>query len=277
MVRCQSRAFVAGERPLAFAHRGGSGLWPENTLTAFCGALELGCDAIETDLRMTRDGQLVLFHDARLERTTNGRGFLHQLTLGRLKQLDAGYRFSTDGVVYPYRGGGVRVPTLDEVADLTNDCRLNIEIKPTQPELVAKLWCFIEQRGLHDRTLVAARDDRLLRRFRRLSRGRVATSAGFREAFRFWGASRVGAAQLCSPDYDALQVPPRYRGLTVVDDRLVRAAHSVGVRVHVWTVDEPAEMRHLLGLGVDGVMSDRPDRLLRVLRAGHGPRLPCTR
>jgi glycerophosphoryl diester phosphodiesterase len=267
MLRCQPRAFVAATRPLAFAHRGGSALWPENTLVAFRGALKLGCDAIETDLRATRDGKLVVFHDARLERTTNGRGLLHELTLSQLKQLDAGYRFCTDGAAFPYRGRGVTVPTLDEVVDLANGSRLNVEIKPAQPELAAMLWSFIERRSLHDRILVAAREDRLVQQFRRMSRGRVATSAGFREALKFWGATRVGVAELLSPDYDALQVPPRHRGLTVVDSRLVRAAHSLGVRVHVWTVDEPAEMRRLLALGVDGVMSDRPDRLLRVLRS----------
>jgi glycerophosphoryl diester phosphodiesterase len=262
-------AFVHASRPLCFAHRGGSALWPENTLLSFQGALELGCDALELDLRETRDGQLVVFHDARLERTTNGRGLLSDLTLRELKQLDAGYRFSPDNVYFPYRGQGVAIPTLEEVIELDTQIRLNVEIKPEQPDLAEKLWHFIERYGLHDRMLVASHQDPLLRAFRHISSGRVATSASFREALTFWSATCLGLAGGLTPQYCALQVPPRYRGLTVVSRRLIRVAHSIGLHVHVWTIDEPPEMHRLLELGVDGLMSDRPDLLLCVLRDWH--------
>jgi glycerophosphoryl diester phosphodiesterase len=132
----------------------------------------------------------------------------------------------------------------------------------------------IEQRGMHDRILVAASDDALVQRFRRVSQGLVATSAGFGEATRFWLAARLRVSRLLSPPFDALQVPQRHRSLTVVDRHFVQAAHARGIHVHVWTIDQPERMRRLLELGVNGLMSDHPDRLVQVVKgwAGSGAR-----
>ena len=257
--------FLQGPRPLAFAHRGGALLWPENTLPAYRNAVDLGYRYIETDLHMTRDGVIVTLHDDTLERTTNGRGPVLELSLAELKSLDAGYRFSRDGETFPYRGQGVTVPTLAELFELAPDLRANVEVKQEAPPMVRALWELIEEQGLHDRILVASFRDAVVREFRRLSGGRVATSAATREALRFWLASRLGLERLPRIEYDALQVPVRYGRLTVVDRRFVAAAHHRGLQVHVWTVDEPAEMRRLLDLGVDGLMSDRPDLLKEVL------------
>jgi glycerophosphoryl diester phosphodiesterase len=127
------------------------------------------------------------------------------------------------------------------------------------------LWRFIQRESLHDRVLVAAFEDALIREFRSLSRGSVATSAAQREVIAFWLAARAGAARLLPTAYDALQVPIRQGALTVVDRRFVRAAHAKNLAVHVWTVDTPDQMRRLVALGVDGIMSDHPDVLLDVL------------
>ena len=126
---------------------------------------------------------------------------------------------------------------------------------------------FIEEYGLSDRVLVASFDDRLIGEFRRRSNGRIATAGASGETRRFWLASRLGLTRLLRVDYDALQVPPTTARLPVADRRLVAAAHRLGVQVHVWTVDEAEEMRRLLDVGVDGIMSDRPDVLLEVLRS----------
>ena len=258
--------FLQGPRPLAFAHRGGSLLWPENTMLAFRGAVEMGCRYLETDLHATRDGALVLIHDDTLERTTDGSGPVWEHTLADLKRFDAGYHFSPEGgCTYPYRGQGVTVPTLEEVVEAFPEVRLNVEIKQEQPPAVAAVADFIEKRGLHDRLLVASFRDRVVREFRSASGGAVATSAAQGEARRFWLASRLRLERLLRVPYDALQVPVRYGSRTVLDRRLVRAAHRRGLQVHVWTVDEPEEMRRLLSLGVDGLMSDRPDLLLEVV------------
>lgn len=266
------RPFLQGPHPLAFAHRGGSLLWPENTMLAFRGAVEMGYRYLETDLHATRDGVLVLIHDDTLERVTDGSGPVWEHTLAELQRFDAGYHFSPDGGrTYPYRGQGATVPTLEEVVEAFPDVRLNVEIKQArlsgrqeQPPVVAAVVDFIEKRGLQDRLLVASFRDRLVREFRRHSGGRVATSAAQGEAVRFWLASRLRLERLLRIPYDALQVPTRYGSLTVVDRRFVEAAHRCGLEVHVWTVDEPGEMRRLLDMGVDGLMSDRPDLLLEV-------------
>jgi len=241
-------------------------------MTAFEGAVDLGYRYLETDVHATRDGVLVTIHDGTLERTTDGSGPVSALTLEELKRLDAGYHFSPDGGrTFPFRGKGVTVPTLAEVAEAFPDVRLNVEVKQSGAPLVDAVGAavaLIEERALHDRILVASFDDRVIREFRRRMGDSVATSSATWEAVRFWLASRVGLTRWLRRPYDALQVPPRQGRLTVVDRRFVRAAHRRGLQVHVWTVDEPEEMHRLLDLGVDGLMSDRPDLLLEVLRPG---------
>ncbi len=268
--RRPKRPFLEGAHPLAFAHRGGSKLWPENTMVAFQGAVQLGCRYLETDIHTTRDGVLVTIHDETLDRISDGSGPVHALTLAELKRLDAGYRFSPDeGQSFPFRGKGIRVPTLAEVTQAFPDTCLNLEIKQKEPSLVEALVTFIEEQNAHDRILVGSFHDRVLKEFRQRTGGRVATSAASREARLFWLASRLGLTRFLRLPYDALQVPPHRGALPVVDRRLVQAAHRLGIQVHVWTVDESEEMRRLLNLGVDGLMSDRPDLLLDVLRLSY--------
>ncbi len=268
--------------PLTFAHRGGAGMWPENTLEAFRGAIELGCSHLETDLRVSRDGELVLFHDARLERTTNGSGEVGAYSLAELKRLDAGYRFSPDGVSFPWRGRGLTIPTFAELCAAAPAVRFNVEIKERGPfELPRALLAFIERHGLAERIVVAAERHELVRDFRRLSAGRIATSASRNECLTFWFASRLGVTRLLRLPYQALQIPVRAGRLTVPTPRLLDAAHRAGLMVHVWTIDDPAEMRRLLDLGVDGLMSDHPDRLRAVVlereRLARGPGSPPAR
>ena len=260
------RPYFQGTHPLAFAHRGGSLLWPENTMRAFRGAVDMGYEYLEADVRATGDGVIVTIHDDTLERTTDGSGPVSAHTLAELKRFDAGYRFSPDGgKTYPFRGQGVTVPTLAEVVEAFPDVRLNVEIKQVEPPVVDAVVAFIEERRLHDRILVASFHDEVIASFRERAGGTVATAAAMAEARRFWLASRAGLAGLVRAPYDALQVSSRHGRLTVVDRRFVRAAARRGLQVHVWTVDEPEEMRRLLALGVDGLMSDRPDLLLQVL------------
>lgn len=260
------RACLQGPLPLAFAHRGGSRLWPENTLFAFQQAAALGYDHFETDIHLTRDGVLVTCHDARLERTTDGTGLIRDHTLGELKRLDAGYYFTTDGgASFPYRGRGVTIPTLAEVLEALPDARFTIEIKPDDPAVVTELLRLVERLDLRDRIIVGSFQPRMLRDLRQRSGGAVATSAGPQEVQRFWLAARVRCERVLSPAYDALQVPEIRGRLRVVSPRFVAAAHALGLQVHVWTVDDAADMRRLLGWGVDGIMSDRPDILREVI------------
>lgn len=249
-----------------FAHRGGAACWPENTLVAFRGGLESGCKWIETDVHMTRDGHVVCFHDDTLDRTTSGRGLIRDLDLSELRRIDAGYRFTPDGRSYPFRGQGITVPTLEEVAELDPHARINLEIKQAQPPMAEALWRRIDALGLHDRVLVASADTMLVRAFRNVARNTVASSAGRAEILAFWLAARAGMTSRLPIEYDALQVPVRSGPLEVVTRPFVEAAHARGLAVHVWTIDDAAQMRSLIELGVDGIMTDQPRRLAELAR-----------
>jgi glycerophosphoryl diester phosphodiesterase len=260
------KPYLASSGLLTFAHRGGAACWPENTLEAFQGGLAAGCQWIETDVHLTRDGHVVCLHDHALERTTDGRGMVWEYTLDQLRRFDAGHRFSPDGRAYPHRGRGLTIPTLDELLELDPGVRVNLEIKQGEPSMIRALWRHIDDRGLHDRVLVASARDDLIRGFRNLARGTVATSAGKREILGFWLAVRTRLVDWLAIEYEALQVPIRYAGLQVVDAALVEAAHRRGVQVHVWTVDDAETMRWLIDLGVDGIMTDQPERLAKLAR-----------
>lgn len=250
----------------SFAHRGGARLRPENTLEAFSQAVDIGCSHLETDLRMTRDGVIVLLHDAEVDRTTDGRGPVGALTLAELQALDAGYHFTLDGRTYPWRGRGLVVPTFEALLDTHPEMSLNVEIKERgSADLPRALHRLIERRGLHDRILVAAERHELMLAFRGVCGQRVATGATRRECVEFWLASSLGLADWLAMPFRALQVPERVHGIPMVTRRYLRAARARGCQVHVWTVDDAQEMQRLIELGVDGLMSDRPDRLAAVL------------
>jgi glycerophosphoryl diester phosphodiesterase len=249
-----------------FAHRGGAACWPENTLVAFRGGLDSGCKWIETDVHMSRDGHVVCLHDHTLDRTTNGRGRVRDHDLAQLRRLDAGYRFTPDGRSHPFRGQGITIPTLEEVVALHPDARINLEIKQAQPPMAEALWRRIDELGLHERVLVASADASLVRAFRNLARGTVATSAGRAEILAFWLAVRAGLTPFLSLEYEALQVPDRSGPLEVVNRAFVEAAHARGLHVQVWTINEAAQMRALIELGVDGIMTDYPRRLVEIAR-----------
>ena len=252
-------------RTLAIAHRGGAGLWPENTLYAFERAGALGVDVIETDVRATADGELVVFHDDGLERTTDGAGRVGSLTLAELKRLDAGYRFSPDGGrSFPLRGKGVTVPTLREVFASLPHMRFNIEPKQTIPSLAAPLCRLIREQGLADRVLIASFSGSTLAEFRR-DCPEVATSAATGEVASFLTLHGAGLAASYSPVMQALQVPEHAGALRVLTRDFVEAAHGRNLRVHAWTVNAEGDMRRLVEMGVDGIMTDYPDRLLKVL------------
>jgi glycerophosphoryl diester phosphodiesterase len=247
-----------------FAHRGGALRWPENTLVAFRGARDLGYAHIETDLHLTADGHFVCFHDPTLERTTNGRGRLADFTLAELKRLDAGHQF-TDKGTFPYRGADVRIPTLEEALELDPSLRYNLEVKPPDPGLARRVWELIDHHGSHDRVLVASEHDSVTEEFRRLSRGRVATSPGRKNAMRFWAHVLTGTWRTAVFPYDALQIPPRFKGIDVITPRFLEAARHHGIQVHVWTINDPGEMARLARAHVDAIMTDLPDVLLEVL------------
>jgi glycerophosphoryl diester phosphodiesterase len=246
--------------PVAIAHRGSRLLWPENTMVAFSGAVGLGYRHLETDLRVTSDGVLVCFHDPTLDRTTDGSGPVTELTFDDLSTLDAGYRHvGVEG--HTFRGRGIRVPTLEEAVLAFPEASFVVDLKTEN--LVRPLHDLIERLGLHERLIVGSFSDRRLQEFREASEGRVATSTGATLARSWLVASRVGRGVV--GEASALQLPRHSRGLRVIDRKLIDSAHAHGLQVHVWTVNNRSEMAELLDLGVDGIITDRPDLLKEVL------------
>lgn len=253
--------------PTNFAHRGASARAPENTLEAFWLAAGSGAGGLELDIHMTSDGGILVIHDNSVDRTTDGSGLVREMTLGEVRDLDAGYRFTPDGgETYPYRGRGVRAPELGEVLREFPEHKVNIDIKEEQTGVEAALLKILVEAGAEDRVLVVSEIPAVVRRFRGLSGGRVSTGASRPEIGAFYRLSRLRLEFLLRPPYDALQVPVRSGGYEVVTPRFVEAAHGRGVRVDVWTIDEPEEMRRLLDLGADVIMSNRPEVLEGVLR-----------
>jgi glycerophosphoryl diester phosphodiesterase len=254
------RAFLSHEHPIRFAHRGSRVLWPQNTMTAFQGAVDLGFRYLETDVHLSADGRVVVFHDDHLEDLTDGVGKVWEHDWAQLSRLDAAYRFDPDHG-HPLRGTGIGIPLLEEVVTEFPDVLLNLDLK--QPEIEVPVAAEISRLGIEERVLVASFHDDRIRRFRAVSRGRVATSAGPRETASALTLSLIGAEP--RGEADAYQVPRRAGPLRVAGARFVAAAHRAGKQVHVWTVDDPAEMHRLLDLGVDGIVTDRPEVLNEVL------------
>ncbi len=271
-------------RVLAYAHQGGAWEAPSSTLYAMRSALASGATAIELDVHATADGELVVCHDATVDRTTNGTGAIAAMTLAELRRLDNAYWFvpgadATTGRApcdYPFRGRApedpdFRIPTLREVLEQFPGVLLNLDVKQTAPrvqpyeEALARLLAEFERR---DDVIVASFCDDATARFAACAPD-VPTSAGMAATAEFWRAVQAGdpvptiAAAPRRPV--AFQVPEMYGQIKVVDRRFVDAAHAAGVAVHVWTVDDEASMRRLLSAGVDGIITDVPTVLGRVL------------
>jgi glycerophosphoryl diester phosphodiesterase len=247
------------------AHQGGNGLWPDNTLFAFERAAAMGVDVLEMDLHSTADGALVVMHDDTVDRTTNGSGAIQSLTLEEIKALDAGYHWSADeGQTFPYRGQGITVPTLVEVFAAFPDVALNIEIKQAEPPLVEPFCQLIRQYGMSERVLVASFHQETVEDFRQAC-PEVATSTGEGEVIALFALSKLLLEATYEPAAQAVQVPERRSGLHVLTPRFVDAAHGRGLEVHAWTINETPDMERLVALGVDGIITDYPDRLMEVL------------
>jgi glycerophosphoryl diester phosphodiesterase len=260
--------FFDGPRPRLFAHRGASGTLPESTLPAFRTALAAGADRLELDVHPSADGEVVVFHDDTVDRTTDGTGPIARLSLAEIRALDAGYRFTAPDGAQPFRGRGHRVPTFAEVLSAFPDVPLNVEIKADDVALVDAVRRLLEQFGATARVLLAAESGALMQKIRDRIPG-VVTGMSLPEVLEF-----MGSAGLCGyvPRGRALQVPVSYAGVPIVTRHFVDAAHALGLEVHVWVIDEEAEMEALLDLGVDGIMTDFPERGARVLARRGSPR-----
>jgi glycerophosphoryl diester phosphodiesterase len=268
-------------RVIAYAHQGGAWERPSSTRQTIAHALEVGATAIELDVHATADGELVVCHDATVDRTTPSSGTIASFTLAELRQMDFSYWFIPGADVtpgrpeadYPYRGRapddpGWGIATLREVLESFPGVVLNLDIKQTAPVVApyeAPLARLLAEFERTDDVIVASFLDPATDAFREHA-PQVPTSAGTMATAEFWRSVQSGETPSETPAV-AFQVPERQGDLVVVDEAFVAAAHGAGKAVHVWTVNEAEAMERLLDLGVDGIISDVPTRLCGVLAA----------
>ena len=239
------------------AHRGSRLLWPENTVFAFEQAAAHGVRFLETDLRVSADGILHCFHDSSLDRTTNGSGPIGSQSAFDLARLDAGYRHRLDGA-YPFRGMGIGIPTFASVVEAFPEFGFVVDVK--NDGVVKPLAQLIKERDLEGRLVVGSFSTSRLLALREICGRELATSTGPAETVKAIVAGRLeGAFCPFGSTTVALQVPVSWYGVPVVTKDLVDVAHHFGKLVHVWTINEDDEINRLLGLGVDGIITDRPD------------------
>jgi glycerophosphoryl diester phosphodiesterase len=243
--------------PLAFAHRGGAAQGDENTIAAFERAVTMGYRYVETDTHATADGQAVVFHDDTLDRVLGRPGRVGEVRWADLAAIRV--------------GGASVVPRLEDVLGAWPQVRFNIDVKSDAG--VRPTVEVVRRTGVLDRVLLASFSDMRTARMRAALGPGVATSLGSRGAAHLWAASRTGrGARRLAGRVAAAQVPPRTGPVRVVDRRFIHYAHQLGLQVHVWTIDDPAEIRRLLDLGVDGIMTDHIDVLRDVYtERGHWP------
>lgn len=265
--------------PLLIAHRGGAGLAPENTLAAVVSARDSwGADMVELDVHATSDGRCVVIHDSTVDRTTDGSGAIAEMPLARLSDFDAGYHFTRDaGSTFPFRGRGVKIPTIEQVFEALPEMRFTIEVKHGAAQ--RPLFDAIARFGNAHRVIAAGMYDRDRTLF---ASHRGAVSASTEQVRTFVTAHRLRLDRLVAVPFDVVQLPETHNGQRVVTPRLIRALHRRGVPLHVWTVNDADAMERLLDWRVDGLVTDRPDvlggvlhrRLGRALAGAHAAATP---
>jgi glycerophosphoryl diester phosphodiesterase len=266
--------FLQGLKPtLHIAHRGGALLAPENTLSAFRMAVERHrTQMLELDVHLTRDGEVVVAHDDTLERCTDGAGPLAALSFAELQRLDAGFRFTPDrGQSFPFRGQGVRIPTLREVLRAFPGLRINLEMKPQATGNEEALYQVLREERALELVCMGSEHDTMAERL--VARMPDACHFYPRDALASYVITlQSGEQPFVDPRYTVIDMPLYFGGIRLVNEDFLRTTAAHGKWVNVWTVDDPAEMRQLITEGVGGIMTDRPDLLRQVLDASsHAP------
>jgi glycerophosphoryl diester phosphodiesterase len=256
------------EAPSVIAHRGGSALRPENTMLAFDQAAVLGVDALECDVHLSRDDEVVVIHDATLERTTDAAGPVVARTAAELASVDAGYRFGPDQG-FPYRGQGAGVPRLADLLRRHPTMPVIVEIKGDEPRTAQRTVDVLEEAGVLERVILGGFSPKVMETVRRrvpilpTGASRVDVQSALRRSY-FGLAPRTAG-------YRVFQVPLRLEGREVLSRRFVRSARRGGIPVHAWVIDRPEDMRRLLDWGATGIITDRPDVAMGVVRPNREP------
>lgn len=255
--------FSPDQYPLVIAHAG-SELFPHDTLYALKEYAAMGVDILEMDLHMTADGEIILIHDDTVDRTTDGSGDVREMTLAEVQALDAGWYWTKDEINYPFRGQGIVIPTLREVFETFPGYPMIIEIKQETPSMAQPLCDLIRQHDMETHVLVPSFNDAAIQEFRAVC-PEVATAASRDEVRDFVIRGFLLMGGTITPEFEALQVPEEDGGVPVVTRLFLWFARNRNVEVHIWTINDPAEMERFIEMGLDGIMTDRTDLLLEIL------------
>jgi glycerophosphoryl diester phosphodiesterase len=258
------------DSPIILAHRGGSLIAPENTMVAFKNAAALGVHGFEIDIRLTKDEEIIVFHDEYVDRTTSGSGRVADMTLEELKLLDFGYHFLSEEQTYSYRGQGESVLTLRELIEQFPQMLINIDMKDS-PEtyegslIPSKLWRLIEEMGAQHRVVVTSFYDEQIDRFNLYAQNNVALGAGENEVRKAYSAYTSQFGHLYHPRTDVMQIPVK-SGLFPLDGAgFIHFLSKLNVPVHYWTINDKETMEKLLTAGAMGIITDRPDIAVQLL------------
>jgi len=261
----QDNPFISPQTPLVIAHQGGEKLYPSNTLYAFEQAHTLGVDMFELDIHQTKDGHLVIIHDDTVDRTTDGQGKIKDMDLADIQALDAGHYWTEDGETYPYRGQGITIPTLAELFENYPTMPMVIDIKQKEPAIEEALCSLLKQYNKTEHTIIGSFHPSALKTFRTLCPN-VLTSLHPNEVRNMVLSSYASYKGFFRPKARAAQVPMRSGRIQIIHPGFIKLAKQRNIAVQVWTINDPEEMQYLIDLGVDGIMTDRPDLLLELLQ-----------
>ncbi|EPD52906.1 glycerophosphodiester phosphodiesterase [Paenisporosarcina sp. FSL H8-0542] len=258
------------EHPIILAHRGGSLIAPENSMIAFKKAAELGVHGFEIDIRLTKDEEIVVFHDEYVDRTTDGAGRVADMTLSELKAFDLGYQFINEQQEYEYRGQGLTAITLRELFEAFPQMLINIDMKDS-PEtyegslIPSKLWRLIEELGAQNRVVVTSFHDEQIDRFNLYAQNSVALGAGENEVRKAYSAYTSQFGHLYHPRVDVFQIPVKSGVFPLDGEGFINFLSKLNVPVHYWTINDPQVMQRLLQSGAKGIVTDRPDLAVALL------------
>ncbi len=244
----------------------GSELYPTDTMYAFERYAAMGVDILEMDTNMTADGEIVVIHDKTIDRTTDGTGTVSEMTLAEIQQYDAAYDWTQDdGQTYPLRGQGITVPSLREVFETFPQYPMIIEIKQESPSMAGALCDLIKEYEMEDYVMIPSFNDVAIAEFREAC-PRVATQPSRGEVKNFVILNFLGLSGLTNPQYQAFGVPEEDGGIPVVRRWFIWNAHRKNLDVQIWTINDPVEMQRFMDMGVDGIMTDRTDLMIDLLK-----------
>lgn len=259
------------DRPIILAHRGGAHLEPEHTMLAFEKSAQLGVDGFEIDIRLTKDEEIIVFHDATVDRTTEGYGSVSEMTLAEINALNHGYQFEDLTGAFPYREQKVDVVTLRELLESYPNMLINIDIKdaPDTYEgslMPSKLWRLIEELGVENRVVVTSFYGEQIDRFNLYAQNQVALGAGESDVRKAFASFSSQFGHLYHPKVDVFQIPPKSGVVSLDSPKFIQFLSNLNIPVHYWTINDLVTMNKLIHNGAQGIITDRPDIAVELLQ-----------